>query len=118
MKKRLEYGLQFGRAKLQSQLMNGIDGKQLGCVLKYSIIIGAKLKENIQIEAQIMYLENTIMIKGRVFGSSLIKIKCLMGGLYKQGLKNGKWIDLNDNFWNLIQIIYYGEYKNGKKIGL
>ncbi|CAD8166300.1 unnamed protein product [Paramecium pentaurelia] len=40
------------------------------------------------------------------------------GGEYnQQGERNGKWIELGDGFWRDLQVIYIGEYKNGKKIG-
>ncbi|CAD8094416.1 unnamed protein product [Paramecium primaurelia] len=37
------------------------------------------------------------------------------GGSYDKGIKIGKWIDLCDDFKDLNQIIYIGEYKDGKK---
>ncbi|CAD8174435.1 unnamed protein product [Paramecium octaurelia] len=41
------------------------------------------------------------------------------GGSYNfQGNKDGKWFELSDNFWNKGQVMYYGEYFNGKKVGL
>ncbi|CAD8116048.1 unnamed protein product [Paramecium sonneborni] len=44
------------------------------------------------------------------------------GGLYKHldrntSIKDGKWIELSDGFWNQSQITYCGDYKNGKKVG-
>ncbi|CAD8117319.1 unnamed protein product [Paramecium primaurelia] len=40
------------------------------------------------------------------------------GGSYNQiGLKNGKWIELCDQFQDNCQVTYRGEYKNGKKLG-
>ncbi|CAD8121063.1 unnamed protein product [Paramecium sonneborni] len=40
------------------------------------------------------------------------------GGFYNElGLKEGKWMDLNNKFYCLNQIIYNGEYKKGKKVG-
>ncbi|CAD8097130.1 unnamed protein product [Paramecium sonneborni] len=49
----------------------------------------------------------------------IYKNKMIGGGFYnKYGCKNGKWIDLNDEFWDESQIIYIGEYNNqGIKIG-
>ncbi|CAD8131095.1 unnamed protein product [Paramecium sonneborni] len=40
------------------------------------------------------------------------------GQFENDGLKNGKWIELSENFWDLCQIIYIGEYQNDIKIGL
>ncbi|CAD8118609.1 unnamed protein product [Paramecium primaurelia] len=48
----------------------------------------------------------------------IIQDNMIVGGLYKQGQKVGKWIDLNDSVQNQNQIVYNGEYKNGNKIGL
>ncbi|CAD8165562.1 unnamed protein product [Paramecium pentaurelia] len=43
----------------------------------------------------------------------------IIGGSYnEQGLKNGQWNELNHGFMNESQVIYNGEYKNGKKIGM
>ncbi|CAD8081402.1 unnamed protein product [Paramecium primaurelia] len=39
-------------------------------------------------------------------------------GSYKeQGLKEGKWKELSDKFWEGSQVTYDGEYQNGKKVG-
>ncbi|CAD8131374.1 unnamed protein product [Paramecium sonneborni] len=43
----------------------------------------------------------------------------ISGGWYNEnGQKNGKWNELSDGFMNESQVIYIGEYKNGKKIGI
>ncbi|CAD8164363.1 unnamed protein product [Paramecium octaurelia] len=42
------------------------------------------------------------------------------GGLFDEkceGIMNGKWIQISDEFWFGKQVIYHGEYKNGKKVG-
>ncbi|CAD8129567.1 unnamed protein product [Paramecium sonneborni] len=40
------------------------------------------------------------------------------GGEYNfQGLKNGKWMDLGEDFWQLSQETYRGEFKNGNRVG-
>ncbi|CAD8107838.1 unnamed protein product [Paramecium sonneborni] len=40
------------------------------------------------------------------------------GGEYNQnGLKDGNWIELHENFWNCCQVTYNGNYLYGKKIG-
>ncbi|CAD8195660.1 unnamed protein product [Paramecium octaurelia] len=41
------------------------------------------------------------------------------GGSYdgEESKQIGKWIELSDSFYDLSQIIYNGEYKNGKKVG-
>ncbi|CAD8195692.1 unnamed protein product [Paramecium octaurelia] len=45
----------------------------------------------------------------------------LVGGgsyyLICEGFKLGKWIELSEGFDNHSQVIYIGEYKNGKKVG-
>ncbi|CAD8062977.1 unnamed protein product [Paramecium primaurelia] len=51
------------------------------------------------------------------------KFKNIGGGQYdeKSGVKIGKWVELSDNFGDGLgysQIIYIGEYKDGKKFGL
>ncbi|CAD8126699.1 unnamed protein product [Paramecium sonneborni] len=56
------------------------------------------------------------------YRNSNIKQELLGGGLYeiekeKGCVKNGKWIELSDNFENFRQIIYCGVYNYGKKIG-
>ncbi|CAD8072405.1 unnamed protein product [Paramecium primaurelia] len=48
----------------------------------------------------------------------IYKNNIIGGGLYnKQGQKQGKWIELSDGFFNFSQVTYYGEYRNGKKVG-
>ncbi|CAD8112481.1 unnamed protein product [Paramecium sonneborni] len=45
--------------------------------------------------------------------------KQIGGGNYNnQGKKNGRWIELSQNFQNISLIIYKGEYINGKKYGI
>ncbi|CAD8133729.1 unnamed protein product [Paramecium pentaurelia] len=40
------------------------------------------------------------------------------GGQYDdQMLKNGKWIELSDNFWEYCQVSFIGIYNNGQKFG-
>ncbi|CAD8092870.1 unnamed protein product [Paramecium primaurelia] len=40
------------------------------------------------------------------------------GGNYDDhGIKNGKWTELSEKFWNLNQVIYHGNYHIGKKYG-
>ncbi|CAD8121064.1 unnamed protein product [Paramecium sonneborni] len=40
------------------------------------------------------------------------------GGFYnEQGYKNGKWIDLNDNYWDWSQVTFHGDYQDNKRIG-
>ncbi|CAD8185203.1 unnamed protein product [Paramecium octaurelia] len=51
----------------------------------------------------------------------LYESKEIGGGYYEEGsdsIKIGKWIELNDNYQKFSQVSYYGEYKNGKKVGL
>ncbi|CAD8076579.1 unnamed protein product [Paramecium primaurelia] len=35
----------------------------------------------------------------------------------ENGLKNGDWLELDENFWRGCQVKYVGKYKNGKKYG-
>ncbi|CAD8188173.1 unnamed protein product [Paramecium pentaurelia] len=35
----------------------------------------------------------------------------------KYSIKVGKWIELNDKFWDLAQVLLIGDYKNGRKVG-
>ncbi|CAD8203023.1 unnamed protein product [Paramecium pentaurelia] len=54
-------------------------------------------------------VENTRMIKEVEYGYiSMITIKCQ---------KNGKWIELSDDFNCNSQLPYIGEYRNGQKVG-
>ncbi|CAK87293.1 unnamed protein product, partial (macronuclear) [Paramecium tetraurelia] len=42
------------------------------------------------------------------------------GGLYNEegdGIKVGQWIELSDGFQMFQQVVYIGEYRNGKKVG-
>ncbi|CAD8051101.1 unnamed protein product [Paramecium primaurelia] len=58
--------------------------------------------------------------QGQKFGKwkSYKKSQTLGGGLYnEQGLKHGKWIDLDDDYQSFRQITYSGEYFNGKQKG-
>ncbi|CAD8118306.1 unnamed protein product [Paramecium sonneborni] len=41
------------------------------------------------------------------------------GGVYKEGLKTGKWIELDEGFFNSKQVTYKGEYnQKGMKVGI
>ncbi|CAD8169911.1 unnamed protein product [Paramecium pentaurelia] len=47
------------------------------------------------------------------------RFKKIGGGYYnRDGKKNGKWIEVSENFWNGCQILEKGEYRNGLKIGI
>ncbi|CAD8114180.1 unnamed protein product [Paramecium primaurelia] len=44
--------------------------------------------------------------------------KIIDGGIYNyKGEKNGQWTELSKTFWDKSQIIYNGQYKDGKKVG-
>ncbi|CAD8128768.1 unnamed protein product [Paramecium sonneborni] len=44
--------------------------------------------------------------------------KIIGGGLYDDhGQKNGQWIDLDENFSYIRQLVFVGDYKNGFRIG-
>ncbi|CAD8215239.1 unnamed protein product [Paramecium octaurelia] len=48
----------------------------------------------------------------------VIKINGNSGGeFYYEGIKNGNQIELDDGFYICKQLIYSGEYNNGKKVG-
>ncbi|CAD8212989.1 unnamed protein product [Paramecium octaurelia] len=40
------------------------------------------------------------------------------GGLYEDGLKSGKWVEIHESFQDNFQIIIEGEYDKGKKSGI
>ncbi|CAD8209504.1 unnamed protein product [Paramecium pentaurelia] len=40
------------------------------------------------------------------------------GGFYKNGVKNGDWVNFNEEFSKEKQLIYDGKYQNDKKIGI
>ncbi|CAD8128705.1 unnamed protein product [Paramecium sonneborni] len=40
------------------------------------------------------------------------------GQCNEQGIKVGKWVELSENFKEDSQVVYKGEYKNGKKLGI
>ncbi|CAD8077807.1 unnamed protein product [Paramecium sonneborni] len=40
------------------------------------------------------------------------------GGIYNEnGLKHGKWIETHEYFFNFCQVLYVGQYENGRKYG-
>ncbi|CAD8135882.1 unnamed protein product [Paramecium pentaurelia] len=39
------------------------------------------------------------------------------GGLYDEGIKSAKWVEVQDRFQKDAQVFYNGEYKNNKKVG-
>ncbi|CAD8151586.1 unnamed protein product [Paramecium pentaurelia] len=46
------------------------------------------------------------------------KDEIINGGIYNyKGEKDGQWTELSKKFWDKSQIIYNGEYKDGKKVG-
>ncbi|CAD8163747.1 unnamed protein product [Paramecium octaurelia] len=57
---------------------------------------------------------------GKRFGLWKIinKKKLIGGGLYNEnGLKDGYWIDVYENYFNFCQVIFVGQYQNGRKCG-
>ncbi|CAD8213277.1 unnamed protein product [Paramecium pentaurelia] len=82
------------------------------------VIIGIKLK--------FMKLANMFKVKGKETENIFMRIrrctKLLIsirdGGAYnEQGQKQGIWIELSEGFFSDYQVIYNGEYQNGKKVG-
>ncbi|CAK91193.1 unnamed protein product (macronuclear) [Paramecium tetraurelia] len=63
-------------------------------------------------------------IKGKKHGRWDIKQRIykdniqIGGGSYEEGIKIGNWIELSDKFDNWNQLIYIGEYKKEKKVGV
>ncbi|CAD8112260.1 unnamed protein product [Paramecium primaurelia] len=60
-------------------------------------------------------------LNGKKIGKWVIKFRdqTIGGGSYddkNKGIKTGKWIEISDNFNNLTQILYNGEYINGIKV--
>ncbi|CAD8213279.1 unnamed protein product [Paramecium pentaurelia] len=61
---------------------------------------------------------NKIGLWNILYKSKDSNYKIIGGGQYDEnGQKNGRWIDLNNVFWNKSEVIYHGQYKNGLKIG-
>ncbi|CAD8045737.1 unnamed protein product [Paramecium primaurelia] len=59
-------------------------------------------------------------IKGKKVGKWNINFEeqIIEGGFYNQiEMKQGKWTELGDSFWNQSQIFFIGEYKKGLKVG-
>ncbi|CAD8120004.1 unnamed protein product [Paramecium sonneborni] len=55
----------------------------------------------------------------RGYWKTIYKVQQIGGGYYNQNeLKHGKWIDLDENFNDIYQMSYEGEYNDGKKVGL
>ncbi|CAD8178217.1 unnamed protein product [Paramecium octaurelia] len=70
--------------------------------------------------SQAQILEEGVYIGGLRNGiwKYIYENKEIGGGDYnKQGLRNGKWIQLSEGFWNQSQVKYIGRYKNGDKVG-
>ncbi|CAD8116807.1 unnamed protein product [Paramecium primaurelia] len=59
-------------------------------------------------------------VKGKRKGNwkYIYENKKIDGGVYnEQGQKEGIWIELSEGFYSDSQVIYNGEYQNGKKVG-
>ncbi|CAD8069653.1 unnamed protein product [Paramecium sonneborni] len=78
-----------------------------------------ELKENFSMYSQVKYIgeyQNGLKI-GR--WDSIFDKELIGGGFYDlQGQKQGKWIELSNNFYDLAQVIYIGEYCNNEKVGI
>ncbi|CAD8108906.1 unnamed protein product [Paramecium primaurelia] len=77
------------------------------------IIMGKKLVHrilHIDHTAAIHFQQNTLkIVQNQLFANRLVA--------GDGDIKNGKWVDLDDELYNLKQIIEVGEQKNGKKEG-
>ncbi|CAD8130348.1 unnamed protein product [Paramecium sonneborni] len=113
------------------------NGKKVGvwdtlCNGKYIIGGGSYDSENFVkigkwIELSLDYWEKSQVIYvgeyryGRKIGAwnILYNGKQIIGGGsydYMDELKIGKWIELSTDYWERSQVIYFGQYKNGKKV--
>ncbi|CAD8154083.1 unnamed protein product [Paramecium octaurelia] len=78
-----------------------------------------ELAKNYQIQAQIYEKGEYINDIKQGTWKYIYNNDIIGGGYYDyQGLKNGKWIELHDEFWKDEQILYIGEYKDNRKIGI
>ncbi|CAD8126373.1 unnamed protein product [Paramecium sonneborni] len=82
------------------------------------------LKENYWQDNKVLYIG--FYKEGKKYGKWNIKFQLevnysyvsIGGGHYNErGLKQGKWIDLHENFYKECQVLLVGEYKDGVKIG-
>ncbi|CAD8130383.1 unnamed protein product [Paramecium sonneborni] len=78
---------------------------------------GLSQMNNLELINKLFIQENIKMEKNMDNGIHQdLEIQC--GGQYdEKGLKIGKWEDLDDNFCNIKQVTYVGEYKEGMKYG-
>ncbi|CAD8153653.1 unnamed protein product [Paramecium pentaurelia] len=84
----------------------------------FEIYINSVIKENIKTVKKQVY--GKLNIKGNKLLKYFENFFC-SGGLYgEEGnvIKIDSWIELHDLFSDNCQIIYQGEYQQGKKVGL
>ncbi|CAD8165564.1 unnamed protein product [Paramecium pentaurelia] len=101
------------------------DNMIVGGLYKYGQKVGKwiDLNDSVQNQNQIVYNGeykngNKIGLWNILYKSKDSNYKIIGGGQYDEnGQKNGRWIDLNNVFWNKSEVIYHGQYKNGLKIG-
>ncbi|CAD8130739.1 unnamed protein product [Paramecium sonneborni] len=84
-----------------------------------------ELSENFQLSSQVIYIGD--LRNGKKSGQWDIYYKkpnefshyeLIGGGVYDvKNQKNGLWIELSEGFYSESQVIYKGQYKNGKKVG-
>ncbi|CAD8093224.1 unnamed protein product [Paramecium primaurelia] len=108
------------------------DGKELGrwdIIFKNKIIGGGQydndglkvgywieLHENFYEYCQVFYKGEYVNGKKNGKWDSYDKKKLIGGGFFNQnGQKDGKWIELHDDYWQFCQVTYIGEYSNGIK---
>ncbi|CAK79895.1 unnamed protein product (macronuclear) [Paramecium tetraurelia] len=128
-------GLENVEKKMIKQAIGRQFGKKKFCPMLEVItpkmdknkVFGKIQQQRIGVNPRYMRLENIRMVSKQEGGNSFMTVKRCNeikeifrgGGSYNfQGQKGGKWFELSDNFWNKSQLMYYGEYFNGKKVGL
>ncbi|CAD8153599.1 unnamed protein product [Paramecium pentaurelia] len=83
-------------------------------------IIGGRYSQHNRKNSKAQIYERGVYYNNQRFGTwnFIQDNKRIGGGQYNnQGKKNGKWIELNDRYYNLSQITHQGEYKNDNKVG-
>ncbi|CAD8058053.1 unnamed protein product [Paramecium primaurelia] len=78
-----------------------------------------ELFKNYWNQAQVYEFGEYLNDQRQGYWTYIYKGKEIAGGLYNQaGLKHGKWMQPNESFWDQSQVIHFGEYQNGNKIGI
>ncbi|CAD8188487.1 unnamed protein product [Paramecium pentaurelia] len=76
------------------------------------------LWENFWIKSKVFYKGNYVQGRKKGKWDILLKNQRVGGGAYnEEGQKQGEWTDIDNNFKKKCQVIYNGEYMNGRKCG-